>query len=114
MKSDTPTHRLSLRTSLFVSAMILLTTFSAAPAVNAQSESGNAAIEGTVVDANGAAISGAAVVVRSVDTGLERDASTNSNGRFSVPVLPVGHYTVKVTAQGFGPAERTEISLRVG
>jgi len=95
--------------------MVMLgTVFSTMPIVNAQSESGKAAIEGTVVDTNGAAISGARVVVRSVETGLEREGVTNGGGHFSVPVLPVGHYSVKITVNGFGPAERTDISLRVG
>ena len=83
-------------------------------AVRAQSEAGNAAIEGTVVDGNGAAIGGATISVRGVDTGLERAAVTSANGRYSAPVLPVGNYVVKVAATGFGPAERTAISLRVG
>src|SRR5215510_6645616 len=114
IKSDPLTHRLS-RTLIIFAAMVMLgTVFSTMPIVNAQSELGNAAIEGTVVDANGAAIAGVRVVVRSVETGLEREGVTNGGGHFSVPVLPVGHYSVKITVNGFGPAERTDISLRVG
>lgn len=109
-----PTNRLSLPLLTFICAALLLTSFSTAGVVNAQSESGSAAIEGTVLDANGAVIPGANVIVRSAETGLERQSTTKGDGRFSVPVLPVGHYSVKVTANGFGPAERTEINLRVG
>ena len=83
-------------------------------AVQAQSESGSSAIEGSVRDANGASIGGASINVRNVDTGLSRNATSGSNGDFNVPVLPVGHYTVKVEAKGFGPAERTDVTLRVG
>src|SRR5262245_23348201 len=99
---------------IFAATVILGTVFSTTPIVNAQSESGHAAIEDTVVDANGAAVAGARVIVRSVDTGIERESVTTGNGHFTAPVLPVGHYSVKVMANGFGPAERTEISLRVG
>jgi len=79
-----------------------------------QSESGSAAIEGAVRDGSGAAVAGASINVRNVETGLSRSAITGANGDFNVPVLPVGHYTVKVEAKGFGPAERTEVALRVG
>jgi hypothetical protein len=52
----------------------------------AQSESGSAAIEGTVHDANGAAIAGAAINVRNVETGLARTATSSGNGDYNVPV----------------------------
>lgn len=113
-KSDPPTHRLSRTLIIFAVTVILVTVFSTTQFVNAQSESGHAAIEGTVVDANGAAVAGARVIVRSVETGIERESVTAGNGHFSVPVLPVGHYSVKIMANGFGPAERTDINLRVG
>src|SRR5262245_38184056 len=69
---------------------------------NAQSESGSAAIEGTVLDTNGGTVAGAAITVRNEDTGLQRVTTTNSGGHFSVPVLPVGRYSVKTEAKGFG------------
>src|SRR5215475_1339467 len=55
-----------------------------------------------------------ALPICNVDTGLARNATSGSNGDFNVPVLPVGHYTVKVEAKSFGPAERTDVVLRVG
>jgi hypothetical protein len=82
--------------------------------VQAQSESGSSAIEGSIRDANRAAIAGAAISVRNVDTGLTRNATSRSDGDFNVPVLPVGRYVVKVEAKGFGSAERTDVGLRVG
>jgi hypothetical protein len=81
---------------------------------NAQSESGNAAIEGAVLDANGGAVVGASLTVRNEETGQQRATTTASGGRFNVPVLPVGRYTVKVESKGFAPAERTDVILRVG
>jgi len=94
--------------------LILILSTSVRQTLRAQSESGSAAIEGAVRDANGAAIAGASINVRNVETGLTRTAATGSRGDFNVPVLPVGHYTVKVEATGFGPAQRTEVALRVG
>ena len=96
----------------FVAFLIIAST--STHEARAQSESGSAAIEGVVHDANGAAIAGAAISVRNAETGLGRTATSGANGDYNVPVLPVGRYTVKVEAKGFGPAERTEVALQVG
>ena len=99
--------------TLFLAALILVPLI-APRAVRGQSESGNGAVEGSVLDTNGAAISGASISVRNADTGLTRAGTTAANGRFSIPVLPVGSYTVKVEASGFGATERDQVTLRVG
>jgi hypothetical protein len=93
---------------------LLVTYLAGLQVVYAQSESGSASIEGVVKDANGGMVSGASVTVLNDETGAQRAATTGSNGKFNVPVLPVGRYTVKVQASGFGPAERTDVLLRVG
>ncbi len=79
-----------------------------------QSESGSAAIEGSVTDANGAAVTGARLLIRNAETGLERNAVSDANGRFSARVLPVGRYSVVVQADGFSEGRRENISLKVG
>ncbi len=78
-----------------------------------QSESGSAALEGTVKDQNGAVVQGATVVVRNKDTGLDRTVTSKSNGQFSASVLPVGTYTVTAKSQGFAE-ETVTIRLTVG
>ncbi len=60
-----------------------------------------APLTGTVSDPSGAVVSGAAIVVKSKATGVEYKATSASNGTFSVPALPVGVYTVTVSARGF-------------
>ncbi len=80
----------------------------------AQSETGSASIEGTITDSNGAIVPGASVKVRNTETGLERNATTDGNGRFSARVLPVGIYTVSVTASGFTANTQENITLQVG
>ena len=59
-------------------------------------------IVGTVKDANGASIKGAAVTITNSDTKLVvRTVTTNDDGEFSVPLLPVGSYDVAVEAPNF-------------
>src|SRR5262245_16292061 len=106
--------RLMRKSVLLIFVALGLIAASFLTPVSAQSESGSSAIEGSVRDGNGAAIAGASINVRNIDTGLARNATSGFNGDFNVPVLPVGHYTVKVEAKSFGPAERTDVVLRVG
>ena len=62
-------------------------------------------ISGTVQDTNGAALPGAQVMVTNPATGLTREATTDDEGRYTVPVLPTGTYQVKFTQAGFSTAQ---------
>jgi len=72
-----------------------------------------AAIRGTVTDATHAVIAGAKVTVKGEATGLTRTATTNTDGIYSFPDLPVGTYQVEVGFAGFKSAVRTGIVLNV-
>src|SRR5580704_10565171 len=74
----------------------------------------NATIVGTVTDPSGSVIPNVSVGVTNTDTGRTITFPTNEDGQFVVPDLPVGHYSVKATADGFRAAERGGIVLNVG
>jgi len=60
------------------------------------------AISGTVQDPTGAVVSGAKVTVTSEATAqLVRELATDASGIFTASLLPVGKYTVEVSASGF-------------
>jgi hypothetical protein len=59
------------------------------------------AFAGTVVDQNGASISGAEVRLINVDTKETQQTSTNADGRFEFESLAVGTYSITVKAMGF-------------
>ena len=71
-------------------------------------------ISGTVTDASGAAVPGAAVIVKNVDTGISRNTTTGPAGRYEAPNLPVGRYEVSATSTGFQTSVRAGIELTVG
>jgi hypothetical protein len=71
-------------------------------------------IDGLVHDANGAAVSGATVLVRQTETGASRTLTTDADGRFFAPSLPVGPYSVLVAHDAFETQQHTGISLTVG
>jgi hypothetical protein len=90
----------------FASALILV---GAAPAP-AQS---TATLQGTVTDAQNAAIPGATVVVRNTATGGTRTITTDRTGNYVAASLPPGPYRVDVKLEGFGSQGR-EVTLEVG
>ena len=72
-----------------------------------------AAITGRVLDASGAAVPGATIVAKNVQTGLERSIMTDENGTYTIPLLPIGQYDVSAELSGFKKAVKTGIVLQV-
>jgi hypothetical protein len=70
-------------------------------------------ITGTVKDASGAVVEGAAVTVRHIETGLTRAAQADSSGNYNIPSLPVGAYEVTAEKMGFQREVRRGIDLVV-
>src|ERR1700682_816985 len=68
-------------------------------AASAQTITGS--IGGTVSDANGSIIAGAATTLVNDQTKAERTVNANDEGRFSFAALQPGVYTLKVEHQGF-------------
>lgn len=93
---------------------IVCVLFLAAVAAFAQSQATTGLIQGTIVDPNGAVVNGASVNVKNTETGFERTVSSNSDGFFSAPLLPLGKYTVTVTASGFSSSVLENVNVTVG
>ena len=74
----------------------------------------SADISGRVTDPSGAAVSGATVTAKNVDTEVVRTTTTDDAGRYWVLSLALGEYEVRVTKQGFQEAVRSGIHLVVG
>ncbi len=72
-------------------------------------------IAGSVRDANGATVAGAAVTLTDTDKKLVvRTSVTNDDGAFIFTPIPVGSYSVSVEAQGFKKSVRTGVKVNVG
>src|ERR1700730_14683227 len=69
--------------------------------------------QGVVTDKSGSAISGARVTVTSQATGTSRDAITDDAGHYTINLLPVSVFTLRVEYQGFQPAETKDVKLQV-
>jgi hypothetical protein len=89
----------------------VLVVFPLASAAHAQVTS--ATIVGTVTDSSGAALPGATVTARNVDTGFTRTVPSNEDGAYRLEFLPIGSYIVEVTLSGFKTSTRSGIVLNV-
>src|SRR5437899_12994524 len=79
--------------------LAILIVLSLAVAANAQTYRG--AINGTVMDPSGAVVPNAQVKAKEKSTGIERSTVSTADGQFAFQDIPVGMYTVMVTATGF-------------
>ncbi len=85
-----------------------------ATGVPAQTQITTGTIQGTVVDENQAAVPGASVEIRNIETNLFRNLTTDDDGRFVALTLPPGKYKVTVSKQGFASLVVESATLTVG
>ncbi len=71
-------------------------------------------VEGTVLDASGAAVPGAEVTVTNEATQVAYRSTSNNSGVFRVAALPLGLYQVNARAAGFAPWTQTGLQLEAG
>ncbi len=81
-------------------------------AIFAQTPTGS--LSGTVLDPQGAAVPGAAVILKNAATGQERRGTTNDNGSFTFDLVNPGAYSVTVEASGFKKAVANSVTVSVG
>ena len=82
-----------------------------AVALRAQTPTGS--VTGVIRDPTGAVLGGAAVTATNVDTAVSYNATSAPDGNYVLPVLPIGHYSIKVLARGFRSDERTGLIIAV-
>jgi len=85
---------------------------SAAPrALRAQ---GTGGVRGRITDPSGAVVPDATIRVLAEPSGPTRLAKTKSSGVYEVRALPVGRYTITVTAPGFTPSVIKHVAITPG
>lgn len=92
--------------------LFLLTAYAAASfgQVNAV----DAAVNGYVLDPSKSAIAGAHETLTNIATGISQQATTDSNGYYRFPLVPVGTYRLVTVADGFQTSTHEGIVLNVG
>ncbi len=107
-----PSALRSLLSLAFCLLALLITHRSSLITVAAQSAT--ATLSGTVVDQNGAVIPGVSITVLNAGTSLQREATSNDQGDFVVPLLPPGTYQIRARRDGFAQLEIPNVVLNVG
>lgn len=69
-------------------------------------------LNGTVLDAAGAVVPGAKVLVINSETKVENTTTSTSAGAYTVPYLPQGTYSIRVAMAGFRTATADNVVLR--
>jgi hypothetical protein len=97
----------TVRFTVLVSALLGLL------AVASAQQLGTAGIYGTVYDPQGGIIPGAQVTLTHLERNQTWEATTNNQGQYAFPLIPVGSYRISVRAPGFKLFEQTGIVLQV-
>jgi hypothetical protein len=71
-------------------------------------------ISGSVVDPQGAVVSGAQVKAKNVETGVVFTTTTDNAGFYRLNLLPVGTYNIEVAAQGFKTTASNGVVVTAG
>jgi len=94
---------------------VALPVLAFAMAVPAMAQAVSSSIRGTIVDADGFAVPGAAIQIRNEATGQTNSTTSSEGGFFNASGLPVGGpYTVTVTAEGYKPTAVQDVYLTLG
>ena len=90
----------------WVLTVALLVSFSPPPA---RAQGGRAELSGTITDAGKAVLPGVSITASNEATGLERTTLTDGAGRYAIPSLLPGTYTIRAELSGFQPMRRTGV-----
>lgn len=96
----------------FAALAVVLSLASSAP-LSAQETLTTGSISGRVLDPSGAVVPQVAVSALESETNQSYTAQTDDQGRFRFPYLPVGHYLIRTSANGFSEVSR-HIYVTVG
>jgi hypothetical protein len=100
------------RTSVVVG--ILLSFLAILNVTSAYSQGAVAEVNGVTVDQSGAVLPGVTVTLTEESTGLVRSVVSNETGRFSIPALQPGRYTMRAELPGFQTQSQMGIAVNVG
>jgi Carboxypeptidase regulatory-like domain len=94
----------------FLFAIVFILILALSPASWGQARG---SFSGNIADKAGSLIPGASVTVTAESTGQVRSVKSDETGHYTVPLLPVGAYTVRVDASGFQSTEFKDLQLQV-
>lgn len=104
--------KIEILRSITRAVSLLAVAFIMSAAVFAQSNTGS--ITGVVTDPNGAVVPNATVTVTNQGTNEKRTVQADGEGRYEVPSLSTGVYTIEASSSGFQATSLKDLRLAVG
>jgi hypothetical protein len=98
----------AIRSSIGFLFTLMSLLWAATPAARAQSVGGGQ-IQGLVTDSTGAAVPGATVGAEQTESGMRREVTSDQNGGYIFPNLPVGPYQLSASKTGFNSYRQSGI-----
>jgi Carboxypeptidase regulatory-like domain/TonB dependent receptor len=83
-------------------------------ALSARAQAPTGTINGRITDPASAVVSGAQISASNDATNVSRETTTNSDGLYVLPNMPVGSYAVTIRASGFAASEFKNVVLQAG
>ena len=102
----------SLRNTLGTAALLL--ALAVALPFNALAQTFRGGINGTVTDQSGAVVPGATINAVETDTNVSHKTISSSGGEFSFQEMPLGTYSITITASGFESEKVNGIPVTAG
>ncbi len=90
--------------------LFILCVFFAAGVLFAQTATGR--LTGTIYDQAGARLDHAAVTVKNIATGVENATQPNDKGEYHFENLPLGKYSIRVSAKGLASVQINDIYIQ--
>jgi hypothetical protein len=96
-----------------ITSLVLFAAMVGCLTITAWGQQVTAAFTGKVTDPTGAAVVGAKVTAIDTDRGTPWTTTTNGEGAFNIPRVPIGTYNVKVEKEGFATATQSHITMEM-
>ncbi|HEY4009326.1 MAG TPA: TonB-dependent receptor [Acidobacteriaceae bacterium] len=104
----------SQRTRLQITHLLLLVALLLTTSLTTLAQTFRGGINGTVTDSTGASVASAAVIATNAGTGVKTSGVSTSSGEFLFQDLPLGDYSITVTAPGFANTRIDHITVSAG
>src|SRR5262245_60319486 len=94
--------------------VVVAMLFLAIAVVPAWAQGVTGTLTGKIIDEQGLALPGATVNVQNLATGFRRSTTTDAEGAYRLPGLPVGAYDVQIELAGFAGQTHKGVAVNVG
>ncbi len=92
-------------------ATCLLAMLPSAPTIAAGTDG---SVVGRLATSDRGAVGGATITARHLDSGLERSVTSDADGNYRFPFLPVGAYVIEASKAGFTPQKVENVQVALG